>query len=271
MLAASMIALACGVGDDTSAPRGPSGAATGSGGNTTASVSTAGPSTSATTNGSGTAGGGGGGADGGGGGPGIDGSNGGFDAGNIIDQLLALTQGCAKIVSSHTYKLDNGQAVNICGLNGAIYFTADMDIDCDGRNVGDGKCPGNDCCYQADTAFHNNAGQPLAASVTPYVVIPNDFHIAGLAGGNVVAVIYNRKLEFAVFGDTGPIDIIGEASYACAAALGINPDPGSGGIGGGVTYIAFTGSGSKPADIENQSQTATLGQQLAQNLLQNNP
>jgi len=300
MLVAAVAEVACGAGDDTSAPP-TAGSATGATMTSTASTGTAAGGTATTgastgaggtagvgaTSGGGSAGTsttgaggnagtggrstGGNGTDAGRGGAGIGGSNGGIDAGNLVDQLLALTQGCAKIVSSHTYKLDNGQAVNICGLNGAIYFTADMDIDCDGRNIGDGKCPGNDCCYQPDTAFHNNAGQPLAASVTPYVVIPNDFHIAGLAGGNVVAVIYNRQLEFAVFGDTGPIDIIGEASYACAAGLGINPDPGNGGIGSGVTYIAFTGTGAKPADIENQSQTATLGQQLAQMLLQSNP
>jgi hypothetical protein len=196
------------------------------------------------------------------------------DAGSLVDQLLARTKACANVVSSHDYALDNGQRVNICGMNGAVYWTADMDIDCDGRDVGDGKCPGNDCCYQPDTAFHNNSNQPLAASVTPYVVIPNDFHFAGLDttnGGNVIAVIYNRQLLFAVFGDTGPADIIGEASYATAAKLGINPDPGNGGVGSGVTYIAFVGTGTRPSDIENQTETATLGQQLAQKLIQNNP
>jgi hypothetical protein len=42
-------------------------------------------------------------------------------------------------------------------------------------------------------------------------------------------------------------------------------------VSSGVTYIAFAGAGTRPADIENQTQTGTLGQQLAQQLIQNNP
>ena len=42
-----------------------------------------------------------------------------------------------------------------------------------------------------------------------------------------------------MFGDTGPENIIGEASYAIAKTLGINPDPAVGGADSGVTYIVF--------------------------------
>src|SRR5262249_40873326 len=149
----------------------------------------------------------------------------------LVDQLLALTKSCtaADMVSKHVYP-DPGSAetnVPICALKGAVFFHADMDVDCDGRATPP-KCPGPDPSYQPDTAFHNNGDKPLAAAVTPYVVIPNDFKYPGLDttnGGNVVAVIYNQKLLFAVFGDTGPTNLIGEASYACAEKLGINPDP----------------------------------------------
>jgi regulation of enolase protein 1 (concanavalin A-like superfamily) len=184
------------------------------------------------------------------------------------DSLLALTNTC-KVVSSHTYALDDGTKTNICSLNGAVFWKADMDIDCDGKTTT--QCNSStDCCYQNDTAFHNNAGEPLTASVTPYIVIPNDFHYTGLNGGNVAAVIYNGKIQYAVFGDTGPTDIIGEASYACAQKLGINPDPKNGGVGGGVTYIQFVGSGARGSDIENQTETATLGDKLANQLIANN-
>jgi len=189
------------------------------------------------------------------------------------DSLLALTQNGCKVVSSHTYALDDGSKTNICALNGAIWWRADMDIDCDGKRTT--QCnEQTDCCFQPDTAFHNLAGEPLTASITPYVVIPNDFHISGLDttnGGNVTAVIFNGKLQYAVFGDTGPTDIIGEASYACAQKLGINPDPSNGGVGGPVvTYITFIGSGTRPSDIENQTETATLGDKLANQLIANN-
>jgi len=73
-----------------------------------------------------------------------------------------------------------------------------------------------------------------------------------------------------VFGDTGPTNIIGEASYACAKNLGIDPDPATGGSEGPVTYIAFVGQGTAPADIENQTETKTLGEKLALALVANN-
>jgi hypothetical protein len=257
---------------------GVSGDANGSGGGESGSGGAQGSSGASGAGGATTGAGGRGGSSGVGGasgaGVGGGGGSGGSNSGSppTASQLLGLVQSCAKVVSAHKYATDDGgiPTIDICALNGAVFWKADMDIDCDGRNVGDGKCPGNDCCYQPQTAFTNKSGQPLAASVTPYVVIPGDFKYTGLSGGTVVAVIYNNKLEYAVFGDTGPSNIIGEASYACAAALGINPDPGNGGTGSGVTYIAFVGAGTVPADIEDQAATKTLGEKLAAALLKSN-
>ena len=190
-------------------------------------------------------------------------------AGPTAADLLALVETCGSVVSDHPYATDDGAAKNIdiCGLGGAVFWKADMDIDCDGRDVGDGKCPGDDCCYQPLTAFTTPRGAYLAASVTPYVVIPTDFRPTGLVGGGVVAVIYGGQVQYAVFGDTGPDNVIGEASYACAAALGIDPDPATGGTDGPVTYIAFLGGGAIPADIEDQAATKALGESLAAELL----
>jgi hypothetical protein len=209
----------------------------------------------------------------------------------VIAQLLALTKNCTtanQIPNSHTYKLDNGSTTSICSLKGgagnaggAIYYTADMDIDCDGLTTT--HCPGTppnmDCCYQDQTSFHgpnsgtNSNGPQLASENTPYVVVPQDVKFPGLDqnnGGNIVAVIYNNQLEFGVFGDQGPSDIIGEASVRTANGLGIPASPASGGVGGGVTYVVFVGSGSQPQDMENISQIQSLGAQLTESLLQNN-
>lgn len=213
---------------------------------------------------------------GGSGNGGSQGAGGASDAGggavNLVAELLARTKACASVVSSHQYALDDGSMVDICAMKGAVYWTADMDIDCDG--VQTAQCNATtDCCYQNDTAFHSAADQPLTASTTPYVVIPNDFSYAGLDtqnGGNVTAVLFQGKLQWAVFGDTGPTDIIGEASYACAQKLGIDPDPKTGGTGSGVTYVTFVGPGTAPADIEDQAGTAALGERLARQLIQNN-
>jgi len=43
-------------------------------------------------------------------------------------ELLAFTRNCNP-VSKHSYRTDAGKQVAICGLEGAIHFTADMDID----------------------------------------------------------------------------------------------------------------------------------------------
>ncbi|HEV3032079.1 MAG TPA: glycoside hydrolase family 75 protein, partial [Polyangia bacterium] len=167
-------------------------------------------------------------------------------------------------------------------IGGAIYFTADMDIDCDGLMTT--HCPGTgadmDCCYQNQTSFSgpnsasNVNGKELASENTPYVVIPQDVVFPGLDqtnGGNIIAVIYNNQLEFGVFGDQGPTNIIGEASVRTANGLGIPPSPATGGVGGGVTYIVFVGTGSQPADMENIPQIQSLGAHLTESLLQNNP
>jgi hypothetical protein len=210
----------------------------------------------------------------------------------VIAQLLALTKNCTtanQIPNSHTYKLDNGTTTSICSLKGgtgnvggAIYYTADMDIDCDGITTA--HCPGTgadmDCCYQDQTSFHgpnsmsNKDGTSLASENTPYVVIPQDVKFPGLDqnnGGNIIAVIYDNQLEFGVFGDQGPSDIIGEASVRTANGLGIPASPATGGVGGGVTYIVFVGTGSTPADMENIPQIQSLGATLTESLLQNNP
>jgi hypothetical protein len=87
--------------------------------------------------------------------------------------------------------------------------------------------------------------------------------------GTVIAVIYNNKVEYAVMGDTGPPNIIGEASYSTASALGIDPDPSTGGTDSGVTYIVFQGS-QRVSPIENHNNAVTLGQTLARNFVNNN-
>jgi len=213
----------------------------------------------------------GGGAEGGGSdGASSDGSDGAGSPATTAAGLLALTGRCAKVVSDHPYATHTGGAtanVDICGLSGAVFWTADLDVTCDGRNAGDGKCPGDDPNYAPQTAFTGKTGRYLAASVTPYVVIPTDFRPDGLTGGAVVAVIYKDRVVYGVYGNTGPDDAIGEASYACADALGVDPDPATGGTPGPVTYIAFLGSDAVPSDLEDPAETQRLGETLTARLL----
>ncbi|MEU0967083.1 glycoside hydrolase family 75 protein [Streptomyces sp. NPDC005917] len=184
--------------------------------------------------------------------------------------LLAKVTSCSQI-SNGKYKTDEetSATIPVCGKNGAVFWKADMDIDCDGQRTT--NCNENrDPWYQDDTAFHQSDGKPLKAESLPYVVVPSSSSIwnysgAGIKGGGVVAVIYNDKVEYAVVGDTGPTGIIGEASYATAKALGIDPDPATGGADSGVTYILFKNS--KVSPIESHSAAVSLGDQLAKQFL----
>ncbi|MEV7983546.1 glycoside hydrolase family 75 protein [Streptomyces sp. NPDC086519] len=187
--------------------------------------------------------------------------------------LLAKVTSCSQI-SNGKYKTDDetSATIPVCGKNGAVFWKADMDIDCDGQrttNCNEDRDP----WYQDDTAFHQSDGKPLKAESLPYIVVPSSSSIwnyssAGIKGGGVVAVIYNNKVEYAVVGDTGPTKIIGEASYATAKALGIDPDPATGGADSGVTYILFKNS--KVSPIESHSAAVTLGDSLAKQFLANN-
>lgn len=187
--------------------------------------------------------------------------------------LLAKVTSCSQI-SNGKYKTDDetSATIPVCGKNGAVFWKADMDIDCDGQRTS--KCSeSTDPWYQDDTAFHQSDGRPLRADSLPYVVVPSsssiwNYSAAGIKGGGVVAVIYHNKVEYAVVGDTGPTKIIGEASYATANALGIDPDPETGGTDSGVTYILFKNSQVSP--IESHSAAVTLGDKLAKQFLQNN-
>jgi hypothetical protein len=188
-------------------------------------------------------------------------------------ELLAKVTGCTQI-SNGLYRTDEetGRTIPVCDKNGAVFWKADMDIDCDGIRTS--QCNENtDCCFLPDTAFHASNGQPLNAAQLPYVVVPSpsstwDYRNFGIRGGGAVAVIFNGQVEYAVVGDTGPTAIIGEASYRTAADLGINPDPSNGGTDSGVTYIFFKNSTVSP--IENHSQAVTVGQQLARQFVNNN-
>ncbi|MCX5427896.1 glycoside hydrolase family 75 protein [Streptomyces sp. NBC_00257] len=187
--------------------------------------------------------------------------------------LLAKVTSCSQI-SNGKYRTDDetSATIPVCGKNGAVFWKADMDVDCDGEITA--ACnEDTDPWFQNGTAFETSAGKPLNAEKLPYVVVPSTSSIwnysdAGIKGGGVVAVIYDNKVEYAVVGDTGPNKIIGEASYATAKALGIDPDPETGGAESGVTYILFKNS--KVSPIESHSAAVTAGDALAKQFIQNN-
>ncbi|MHC0431914.1 glycoside hydrolase family 75 protein [Streptomyces sp. O3] len=193
--------------------------------------------------------------------------------GSTAAALLAKTRSCAQI-SYGLYRADSQAPAEIpvCALNGAVFFTADLDVDCDGRpsRACDAR---TDPLYQPTTAFQQSDGRQLDAARLPYVVVPGasriwDHRESGIEGGAVAAVIHEDQVLYAVVGDTGPEDLVGEASYAAADALGIDPDPVRGGTAAEVTYILFQNSRAKP--IESHEAAVTEGRSLARRLLREN-
>jgi hypothetical protein len=189
-------------------------------------------------------------------------------------ELLAKVTTCNQI-SNGRYRTDSETAptIPVCQKTGAVFWKADMDIDCDGIRTT--QCNENtDCCFLPDTFCHSSANRPLNAAQLPYVVVPSpsstwNYTNFQIGCGTPVAVIFNNQVIYAVVGDTGPTAIIGEASYATADSLGINPDPSNGGTDSGVTYIFFQGS-QRVSPIENHNNATTLGQTLARRFVDNN-
>ena len=200
------------------------------------------------------------------------------DAGSGVTaaQLLALTKTCKTKISTSPYSTDVGSPsnVDVCGLTGAVFFTADMDVDCDG--VSSAVCSkATDPSFQGDTAAHTSTNTPLDAAILPYVVVPIagtkwSYTASGLALGSVVAVIYNGKMEFGIIGDLGPKTIIGESSYAMAKSLGIPASPSTGGVDSGVTYIAFTGKSAMVKKNEDHTEAVSVGTAAAKAVLASN-
>ncbi|MGW2239088.1 glycoside hydrolase family 75 protein [Streptomyces sp. NPDC001759] len=180
--------------------------------------------------------------------------------------LLAKVRGCTP-VSRGRYRSDEGApaTIPVCGTRDAVFWKADLDIDCDGR-AGPRCNRRTDPLFSSLTAYQQSDGRHLSAERLPYIVVPavsriwNHRH-HGVRGGSVAAVVDRDRVQYAVVGDIGPRGIIGEASYATARGLGITPDPRRGGTPSGVTYIVFKDSQVKP--IEDHAAAVAAGQRLA--------
>jgi hypothetical protein len=187
-------------------------------------------------------------------------------------QLLARIATCDPVVGG-PFSLDASEpaTVSICGLPDAVFWKAELDVDCDGRMTE--QCNlSTDGAYQDQTAATDSMGDPLDAAALPYVVVPGkstrfDYKMAGLAMGSVFAVIYKDRVEYGVAGDVGPTTIIGEASYRMAELLGIDPDPSTGGTDDEVAYIGFTGMSAIVEPIEDHDAAVSLGIEKATALL----
>ena len=187
------------------------------------------------------------------------------------DELRAAIATCNVVGGKYAMNGGGTPTVDICGLPNAVFWKADLDVDCDGKETPQCNLQ-TDPYFMNQTAANDSMGNPLDAAALPFVVVPGvstrwSYRTAGLSMGSIVAVIYKDKVAYGPLGDVGPTASIGEASYAMAVLLGINPDPRIGGTADEVAYIAFTGTGAKVTPIEDHDKATELGVAHARALL----
>jgi hypothetical protein len=188
-------------------------------------------------------------------------------------QLLALTNHGALISETKNQfraDLEKPKNVSMFSLTNATFWTADMDVDSDGRET-------PLCSRRRDPDFQNelSCDTDVAADETPYFVIPAgkpaNSKKRGIAIGQVAAIVYSNQVVYAVFLDEcGVKGLIGEASVATAKLLGVDSDPKTGGTDGPVTYIVFTGASGRitnPKDYANHRLAVEIGVRRAKELV----
>jgi hypothetical protein len=94
----------------------------------------------------------------------------------------------------------------------------------------------------------NDPTRYVDASRIPFVVLPGGMARQLGARPGDFAVVFNQRngrSSYAIFGDVGPFDRIGEGSMALAENLGIRSDARNGGARRGILYLVFPGSGNR--------------------------
>ena len=133
--------------------------------------------------------------------------------------------------------------------NKCLYLDSELQLDTDGWPDGKGK---GDKSWQPTTSLrYSDNGGSLDANRIPYFVLPLPKSWAtsrGISLGDYAAAIYKGKVAYAVFGDEGPTDLIGEGSIQLLRALGderLKPNGRilNAGAGPGIVTIVFPGSG----------------------------
>jgi len=135
-----------------------------------------------------------------------------------------------------------------------------MDTDCDGAP----SCPSIDPHGQRSTSY-SWRGAPIDALRANYFVLPSNLRSrlgnTRLGLGDIAAVVYNGRMEFAIYADNGPTSKIGEGSVKLVQSLGFNPYRNGKiccGITSGVVVLVFPGSkGSYSSPYDGESVRAS--------------
>lgn len=151
--------------------------------------------------------------------------------------------------SKRTREIDHSDLTGarfMCRLpGGQLYYDSKLDLDTDGS-----RFAAQDGTGQSKTSLRYADGKSVDADAVPYFVLPGGFyHSKGISLGDVAVVIYQARIEYAVFADVGPEDKIGEGSIALHRSLGHETVIGGRlnniGITRDVITIVFPGSGNR--------------------------
>jgi hypothetical protein len=103
---------------------------------------------------------------------------------------------------------------------GQLYYDSHLDLDSDGSRFAN-----QDPTGQSQTSLHQPDGKSVDSDAVPYFVLPRTglYQHFGIELGDVAALIYRDRVEFAVFADKGPKRKLGEGSIALHRSLGHDP------------------------------------------------
>jgi hypothetical protein len=202
---------------------------------------------------------------------------------NNKDKNNGGTGFCIQCSNDNSQPTAQKKTISLYQNTGAVFFQADMDIDCDGTSTG--ICGGTDpshqgqlSCDELGKCSKNNGGQ-VDASTTPFYVTPVGTPFSASSRGVAVgqlAVVINRKTNpisvvyGAMLDEDGVSQEIGEASAGMARLLGVDNNPDTGGQPDGIVYIIFRGPGGRMTsvgDFANHQKAITMGQTLAAALI----
>jgi len=157
--------------------------------------------------------------------------------GGIVDALKSATK------ITHAFKKGGKAIFKFEG--GPLYFDSLLDLDSDGS-----RFASQDATGQSETSLHHPDGKPVDSNAVPFFVLPGGFEKQfGIQLGDVAAVVFKGKVEFAVFADRGPRNKLGEGSIALHRSLGHETIRGGRlhdeAIDADVITIVFPGSGDR--------------------------
>ena len=163
--------------------------------------------------------------------------------GTIVD-LVARAENI-----EHSFQTDPKAVLKL--ESGELYFDSLLNLDTDGSSY----CS-QDPTGQAETSIETDDGSPVDSNSVPFFVLPEHgfYQQFGIKLGDVAAVIYGDKIEFAVFADEygcqDEEEQLGEGSIALHRSLGHETITPNGklineAIDSDVITIVFPGSGIK--------------------------